>query len=254
MKQSLKRDYTSDEKKRMEAKFWKGKTDYTALPSKESDIRFNDWNTFLLDSVLKSVEINNKIILNVGGGNGNEAEFLLTHGAKAVVLIDISPGQLAGAQIRIEQRGLKNLELVHCDSENLGIKENSCDVGLIFMALHHFPNHEYAVNELCRASKNVLIIDIMNCGLTQLFNKFGFFLKEGPCLINRVKEDVIQQIFIKNNFSFTIHYYFVPPYYGNNRILIAGIRSGEKMVNFLISKNRIFANFFGNIAIIEGIP
>jgi len=245
-------EYTSEEKKRMEAKYWKGPTDHSKPIVKKSDIRINNWNIFFLRTRFNENGLTNKVILNIGGGSGKEAEFLLAHGAKAVVLIDIAPEQLSSARVRIEQHNLENLELILCDSENLGIKEKSCDIGLIFMALHHFPNHKNAVNELCRTSKNVIIIDIMNCGLTKLLNRFGLFLKEGPLLINRVKEGQIQEILRDNNFPYTIHYYFVPPYYGNNRILFAGVCSTEKIINFLISKNRRLARFFGNIAIIEG--
>lgn len=207
---------------------------------------------FFLENGLKNVGFINKVFLNIGGGSGKEAEYLLSNGAKSVVLIDIAPEQLSSARVRIEQSSIHNLELIRCDSENLGIKDKSCDIGLIFMALHHFPNHQNAVNELCRTSKNVIIIDIMNCGLTRLLNVFGLFLKEGPLIINRVKEESIREILQNNNVTYSIHYYFVPPYYGNTRFIITVIRYVEKTVNYIISKNRIGERFFGNIAIIEG--
>lgn len=246
-------EFTSDEKKRMEAEYWKGPIDHSKTLIKISDIRIKEWNVFFLENGLKNIGFNNKVILNIGGGSGKEAEYLLSNGAKSVVLIDIAPEQLSSARVRIEQHSIKNLELILCDSENLGIKNKSCDIGLIFMALHHFPNHTNAVSELCRTSKNVIIIDIMNCGLTRLLNVFGLFLKEGPLIINRVKEESIRELLQKNNFTHTIHYYFVPPYYGNTRFFITIIKYAEKTVNSLMSKSRIGERFFGNIAIIEGI-
>jgi 16S rRNA G966 N2-methylase RsmD len=253
MKQFLEGDISSDEKKRMEAETWRGPTNRNLPLTKFHQLHTKKWNDNLLMSVFQKDFLHGQTMLNVGGGNGKEAEFLLSHGADSVVLIDIAQGQLTSAKLRIKQHQLQNLELLLCDAESLPIKNKRFGIGLIFFALHHFPFHENAVTELCRVSEKVLIIDIMNCGLTRLLNKFGFFLKEGNLIVNRVNEDTIQQFLLDSNFSFTIHYYFIPPYYGNNRIIIAGIRSGEKIVNFLISKNRFIAKFFGNVAIIEGI-
>ncbi len=71
-------------------------------------------------------------------------------------------------------------------------------------------------------------------------------------MVNRVNGDGIRQFLTDSTLSFSIQYYFIPPYYGDNRIIITGIRSGEKFVNFLISKNQSLSKFFGNVAIIEG--
>jgi len=252
MKQFFEGDISSDEKKRMEADTWRGPINHNLPLTKFHQLHTKKWDDKLLMSVLQKDFLQDQTVLNVGGGNGKEAEFLLSHGADSVVLLDIASGQLASAKLRIEQHQLQNLELLLCDAESLPIQNKQIGIGLIFFALHHFPFHENAVTELCRVSKKVIIIDIMNCGLTRLLNKFGFFLKEGNLIVNRVNEANIRQFLIDSELSFTIHYYFIPPYYGNNRILIAGICSGEKIINLLISKNHFFAKFFGNIAIIEG--
>ena len=238
----------------MEAETWCGPTNHNLPLTKFYQLHTKKWNDFFLTSSFQKDFLHRLTVLNVGGGNGQEAEFLLYRCAESVLLVDIAPKQLASAKLRVEQHKLNNLELILCDAENLPVKTNKkFGVGLIFFALHHIPCHEKAISELCRVSNKVLIIDIMNCGLTGLLNKFGLFLKEGNLIVNRVKESDIREFLINRHYTYAIHYYFVPPYYGNNRIIIAGICNGEKIINFLISKNRFIAKFFGNVAIIEGI-
>lgn len=244
MKQQVEKEITSDVKKRMEAETWCGPTNHNLPLTKFHQLNTKKWNEYLLLSVFQKNFIIGQTVLNVGGGNGLEAEFILSHGVDSVVLGDIAPGQLASAKIRIEQHKLQNLELLLCDAEILPIKNKGFGIGLIFFALHHFPNHKNALNELCRVSKTAVIIDVMNCGLTRFLNKFGFFLKEGNLIVNRVNESEVQQFLIDNNLTFTIQYFFIPPYYGDNRIIIRGICITEKIVNFVISKKSHHCQFF----------
>jgi ubiquinone/menaquinone biosynthesis C-methylase UbiE len=252
MNSSFKTDLSSDEKKRLESETWHGKADYNLHAIKKSEIRYKNWNDYLLNSVFQKQFTQDKTILNVGGGDGHEAEFLLSRGASSVVLIDIAPGQLKSAKLRIFQHHLSNLDLLRGDAENLGIKDKQFDIGLIFMALHHFPDHEKTLTELNRVSKKLVIIDIMNCDLTKIFNRMGLFLTEGNLIINRVDEKTIQNLMHSNKFTFNIKYFFVPPYYGNNWLIFQGIGIMERTINYFIPKNRYLARFFGNIAIIEG--
>jgi len=252
MRPFLEGSISPDEKKKMEADTWCGPTNHNLPLTQFHELHTKKWNEYLLQSVFQKDVFQGQTVINVGGGNGQEAEFILSRNVDSVVLVDIAPGQLASAKLRIEQHKLQNLQLILCDAENLPIMNKRFGIGLIFFALHHFPFHQNAVNELCRVSNKVVIIDIMNCGLTQFLNKFGLFLKEGNLIVNRVNESIVRQFLIDHNLTFTIQYFFMPPYYGNNRILIKGICIAEKIINFLISKNCSVAKFFGNVAIIEG--
>lgn len=97
--------------------------------------------------------IQGKTILNIGGGSGREAEYLLKNGAQFVLLMDIAPGQLKCAQLRTKNQNIKELSLILSNAELVPVKDNQFDIGFIFMALHHFPSHDAAINELWRTSK-----------------------------------------------------------------------------------------------------
>jgi SAM-dependent methyltransferase len=234
----------------MEADFWHGPADHNAPVAQ---VHTRKWEEKLLGMVLKEGFFQDQTVLNVAGGNGNEAEFLLRHGAASVALLDIAPGQLASAKTRIAQHQLKSLDILLGDAENLPVRDARLDTGFIFFALHHIPCHREALHELCRASKRTVIIDIMDCGLTRFLNKFGLFLTEfGNLVVTRGREEEMRGIILSHHASMKIRYFFIPPYFGNNRFILLGMDLMERPVNFLIQKNRTLARFFGNVAVITG--
>jgi ubiquinone/menaquinone biosynthesis C-methylase UbiE len=243
---------TTEKKKKMEAEYWKGKKDHNNISETVAQERNTRWEHNFLDTGINNKGIQKgKKIINIGGGHGKEAEYLLNNGASSVTIVDISLNQLTSAKMRCNQHNLKNLDMLLMDAENLGVKSKIFDIGLIFMALHHFPCHEKAILEVSRVSKHIIIIDIMNCGLTKFLNKFGLFLTEGPLIVNRVKDDEVKKIFRMQNMSYSIKYFFVASYFGNSKILINILYFIEIIINFSMSKFSPFQKFFGNIAIIE---
>lgn len=243
---------SAEDIKKIEAESWKC-DDYI------DDHSFKDtydgkWTNFLLKRSIDGNNLNSKTIINVGGGNGREAEFLIENGAKEVLLIDIAPGQIECAKLRKKKHNLYNLEVEWGDAEKLCHENKEFDMGFIFMALHHFPSHQKSISEIVRVSDQVIFIDIMNSGLTKLLTFFGLFKTEW-CGIepNRLEKKQLIQIFKDYNMEMEIEHFFYPPYYGDNSNILKLIRLFSKFINYMI-KNEIISNFFGNVAIIKAYP
>lgn len=243
-----------NELKNIEAEFWKGPSEFGTKKLNSSEVYHQYWDKFLLNQSIKNLKLETKSVINVGGGHGKEAEFLIENGAKTVMLIDIAPKQLKSAQIRKKQRALDNLEIELGDAENLRFSDKQFDIGFIFMALHHFPSHYKSISEISRVSDELIFIDIMDAGITKFFNFLGLY-KEEECGIepNRLKENEIKDILYDKNMKMDIEYYFIPPYSGNKTLSVTILNFIVRVLNYLV-KLRIFALFFGNIAIIKAVP
>lgn len=80
-------------------------------------------------------DIDNKTILEVGCGTGRITADLARH-ARKVVAIDPDEGALQAAWSRI---GAGNVEFVRCGGESLEFPENSFDLAVYSLSLHHLP-------------------------------------------------------------------------------------------------------------------
>lgn len=78
---------------------------------------------------IQDFDIVDKNIINVGGGDGEEAEFLLKNRAGAVTIVDIAEGPLKNACVRRQKHHLDNLECVRGDAGYLPFKDVSFDLG-----------------------------------------------------------------------------------------------------------------------------
>ena len=237
--------------KKIEAESWRGPLNHD---NPLSHLQYaTKWDNYLLNHSSALKNIKGLKIINVGGGYGKEAEFFIENWASLVAIVDIAKEQLISAKLRITQHNLKNIELFCNDAENLCFKNNTFDMGIFFMALHHFPDHEKAINQIFRVSKTVFFIDIMNCDLTKLLNRIGLF-KEEWCGIepNRIEINNIRSIFKKENKTMTIKYFFCPPYYGGNVIISQMLFNISLFLCKYFLKNEKIGCIFGNIAIIEG--
>lgn len=242
-----------DKIKKIESESWKGPSDFDLPRNSPSEMWIDKWNNFLLNNSIIDYNLENKNIINIGGGHGREAEFLIKNGAKNVFLIDIAPGQIESANIRKKSHNLDNLEISIGDAENLNFEDKKFDISFIFMALHHFPSHEKSINEACRVSSEVIFVDIMNAGITKFLNLFGLYKEEGMIKPNRVEEKNLKKILSNNNMRMEIQYFFYPPYYGKKTSIIFILTSLTKLINYFIDI-KLFAHIFGNVAIIKGTP
>ncbi|HOB44216.1 MAG TPA: class I SAM-dependent methyltransferase [Bacillota bacterium] len=244
---------SSAEIKRLEAESWRGPLDHDNVVNSPKKIYADKWDKFLLLNSFDDDDIVGKSVVNVGGGHGKEAEDLLNKGAEFVVLVDIAQGQLKSASIRKRQHSLDKLELFLCDAERLCFKDKAFDIGFIKMALHHFPHHCNAISQILRVSDKIIFIDIMDCTLTKILNKFGLFRVEwNGSKPNRLKVEELEKIFADHGRNLAISYYFVPPYYGNSVALLTVIDWMSRIVNLALPRSRILSKIFGNVAIISG--
>lgn len=245
---------SSNERKRIEAKAWQGVSNLDSQPSKLGEIYTEQTDNFLLNRSIQHFDLYGKKIINVGGGHGKEAEFLIKNGATRVIIVDVAIGQLKSAKIRKEKHGLYGLEFILGDAESLPFKEKAFDLGYIHSALHHFPDHNKSVSDICRTSKELIFVDIMDALITRILNLFGFFRREW-CGIepNRLNEKEVKGILSNKKMNAKITYFFIPPYYGNNILILQCIKFISKIINFAVCRSKGIASMFGNIAIIEGI-
>ena len=190
----------------------------------------------------------------MGGGHGEEAEFLLKNGAGAVTILDIAPGQLRNACVRRRKHHLNNLECVRGDAENLPFKDDSFDLGYICMALHHFPNHVQSISEVCRVSREVIFVDIMNPMLTRIVTKLGLWKEEGGGIVpNRVNGKHVENLLTDQKLKPRVTYFFFAPANNTyNPFLIRWLVSFFTLSNRIVNKSRRVGLLCGNVAIITG--
>jgi len=245
----------SNDRKRIEAEAWSGVTDFDSPLSRFSDIYIKECDDFLLKTSIHEYNLHNKRIVNVGGGHGMEAEFLIRNGAKDVTIVDIAIEQLRSARVRKEKHQLDGLDVILGDAEELPFKNKVFDLGYIYEALHHFTDHKSGISEICRVSKEVIFVDIMNALITRSLNYLGLFRKEW-CGIepNRLNEKEVRNILDDQKMKVKITYYFIPSYYGNNILILHCVKLFTKVINFAIGRSKRIAPLLGNIAIIEGKP
>lgn len=238
--------------KKIESISWKGPESFDVKSDSISDTYNKELKNYLLKKGTKGLNLKGKTVINVGGGHGEEAEFLIKKGVEKVLLIDIAPGQIESAKIRKREHGLYNLFVKLGDAEDLDYNNNEFDLGFIYMALHHFPSHEKGISEICKVSKHVIFIDIMNSELTKFLGLFGLFREEG-CGIrpNRLNKEFVNQIFEKNCMDMKIEHFFFPPYYGNSVTQLKFLKLLSGTINRMM-RFGIMARIFGNIAIIKG--
>lgn len=243
-----------NEAKKVEMKFW-GSKSFDVAPRSLAERLTHTHQIELLRKSVKGIGLRNKTILNVAGGRGKEAEFLIRKGCNTLVLGDIAKGQLLGAKSRKEKKGLDNMELILLDAEHLPFRLKTFDLGYIYMGLHHFPNPYRAIFGLCEVSRGtVIFIEIMNPLITKILGSFGLFKKEG-CGIepNRLEEKKVKSTLNQRQMRVGISYFFIPPFYGRSDALCAAMEQLGSTVNFIMRLTRQrLGQLFGNVAVIRG--
>lgn len=129
-----------------------------------------DWNSIrvdyfkdeLRDIAINSVDLNNKVVADLGAGTGF-ISLKVAETANIVFSIDASKNMLRELNKSAQGLGLKNIYPITGDLENLPLFDNSVDVVFINMALHHVVNPDKAIKEMKRILKDggrVIITDV----------------------------------------------------------------------------------------------
>jgi ubiquinone/menaquinone biosynthesis C-methylase UbiE len=90
-------------------------------------------------------------VLEIGCGRGIGTELILQRlGAARVVATDLDESMLQRAQKRLGHYGADRLELQLADATALKFEDRSFDAVFNFAAIHHIPDWQSAITEICR--------------------------------------------------------------------------------------------------------
>jgi len=89
-------------------------------------------------------------LLDIGCGAGRMLELLAPHATSAVG-VDLSAAMLGVARARIEQAGLRNVQLRQGDIYALPVEPGAADLAVIHQVLHYLDNPGRALREAARA-------------------------------------------------------------------------------------------------------
>ncbi len=98
---------------------------------------------------------NSSRVADIACGNARHLIPCALH-CKKVVGVDISRRLLTITQQKLRKKSLKNIELLHANSTNLPLKENTFDAVLYIAALHNIPrrdNRVFSLKEIHRVLK-----------------------------------------------------------------------------------------------------
>jgi len=119
-------------------------------------------------------------VLDVSTGTGRNLPFINRQvGPQGrLVAMDISNGMLAHAKMKMDKRGLKNVELQRANASLLPYKENSFDAVIHVGGVNTFGDKAKALDEMVRVAKPKARIVIVDEGLSPHDQKtlFGKFL------------------------------------------------------------------------------
>lgn len=130
-----------------------------------------NWNTIregyfkdeLKYKAFKEVDINGKIVADLGCGSGFISLGLLDE-AKIVFSIDNSKNMLRILKEEAKNKGYNNLYPIKGDLEDIPLFDESVDIIFINMALHHVINPSKSIGEMYRILKpggTLIITDVM---------------------------------------------------------------------------------------------
>jgi ubiquinone/menaquinone biosynthesis C-methylase UbiE len=107
-------------------------------------------------------------VLDVSTGTGRNLPFINRQvGPRGgLVGVDISNGMLAYAKMKMDKRGLKNIELQRANASLLPYKENSFDAVIHVGGVNTFGERAKALNEMVRVAKPKARIVIVDEGLS----------------------------------------------------------------------------------------
>jgi ubiquinone/menaquinone biosynthesis C-methylase UbiE len=107
------------------------------------------WYRWTVDNVIKQINKEKPVILDLGTGNGEIAiRAALKFPHSSVIGIDVSSGMINEAEKKVRRMGLKNVRFVVSSMENLKIER--ADFVISHLAFHHVKKKLLVMKEICR--------------------------------------------------------------------------------------------------------
>lgn len=153
---------------------------------------------------LVSQNLDNKIALDLGCGNGRYSEVLCKNGAKKVIGIDISESMIELAKTRKADKQLNQLELIQADIDNLPLDSEKIDYIISRFNLNYTPELPKAVQSIGKILSESGEVLIETNVATILNKEEEEEIKKQPILLNLVIEN--NEVNLKN-FVYTLEDY-----------------------------------------------
>lgn len=116
----------------------------------EAENRYKyQWYRWTVDNVIKQIDKEKPVILDLGTGNGEiaiRAAMKFPH--SSVIGTDVSSGMISEAEEKVRKMGLKNVRFIVSSMENLKVEK--ADFVVSHLAFHHVKNKLSVITAVCR--------------------------------------------------------------------------------------------------------
>jgi len=160
---------------------------------------------FFSQSKLNPENLSDKLILEVGCGNGRFTEILLKYGAN-VIAVDGSVAIEANKKNHQTHIDRGNLFLLQADLFNMPVKTSSFDIVICYGVIQHTGNNKKAIQTLAKFPKQngKLLLDIYSAGLKH-FNLIIYIIRGFLYLTNK-RNDKENLIMVENFVNWILPY------------------------------------------------
>ena len=155
---------------------------FNSIAKEWNKMRVDYFKDELREMAIKSVDISNKVIADLGAGTGF-ISLGIAKKANLVFSLDSSKNMLKELYSSAKENEINNIYPIKGELENLPLFDDSIDLIFMNMALHHVANPDKAIKEMNRVLKpngKVVITDVLEHKgfnydqLINWFEKAGF--------------------------------------------------------------------------------
>ncbi|HHD2752422.1 TPA: class I SAM-dependent methyltransferase [Clostridium perfringens] len=175
---------------------------FNSIAKEWNRIRVEYFKDELRERAINSVDINNKVIADLGAGTGF-ISLEIAKKANIVFSVDSSKNMLGELYKAAKDSNLNNIYPINSEVEDLPLFDDSIDLIFMNMALHHVENPGKAIKEIYRILKpggKVIITDVLEhngqWAKEEMFDVWlGFNYDQ---LINWFEEAYFKNIYVSN--------------------------------------------------------
>lgn len=175
---------------------------FNSIAKEWNRIRVEYFKDELRERTINSVDINNKVIADLGAGTGF-ISLEIAKKANIVFSVDSSKNMLGELYKAAKENNLNNIYPINSEVEDLPLFDDSIDLIFMNMALHHVENPGKAIKEIYRILKpcgKVIITDVLEhdgqWAREEMFDVWlGFNYDQ---LINWFEEAYFKNIYVSN--------------------------------------------------------